>query len=136
MSKTTDRIKELRTQKKLTQSELAEIVNTSRVTISRIENGSRNPSYGMLSLIANALHTNTDYLYGDSDNPEYRPFIDANGEPLSPTSYVPKEHQFTDGTDIISEYRNSEDISLELIDLTSEELNQVKQFIKFVKSQR
>lgn len=68
MSKTAKRIKELRTQKKLTQSELAELVNTSRVTISRIESDIRNPSFAMLSLIADALDTTVEYLQGKTDN--------------------------------------------------------------------
>ncbi|WP_349550808.1 helix-turn-helix domain-containing protein [Leuconostoc pseudomesenteroides] len=68
MSVTANRIKELRTQKKLTQIELAETINTSRVTISRIENETRQPSYAMLSLIADALDTTVDYLQGKTDN--------------------------------------------------------------------
>ncbi|WP_180676506.1 helix-turn-helix domain-containing protein, partial [Leuconostoc citreum] len=68
MSVTANRIKELRTQKKLTQSELAEIINTSRVTISRIESEARQPSFAMLSLIADALDTTVDYLQGKTDN--------------------------------------------------------------------
>ncbi|KAA8348131.1 helix-turn-helix domain-containing protein [Leuconostoc mesenteroides] len=76
MSKTAERIKELRTQKKLTQSELAELVNTSRVTISRIESDIRNPSFAMLSLIADALDTTVDYLQGKTDTPTKT--IDSN----------------------------------------------------------
>ena len=69
MSVTANRIKELRTQKKLTQSELAETINTSRVTISRIESETRHPSYAMLSLIADALDTTVEYLQGKTDSP-------------------------------------------------------------------
>ncbi|MBZ1531090.1 helix-turn-helix domain-containing protein [Leuconostoc mesenteroides] len=69
MSVTANRIKELRTQKKLTQSELAETINTSRVTISRIESETRQPSYAMLSLIADALDTTVEYLQGKTDSP-------------------------------------------------------------------
>ena len=76
MSKIAERIKELRTQKKLTQSELAELVNTSRVTISRIESDIRNPSFAMLSLIADALDTTVDYLQGKTDTPTKT--IDSN----------------------------------------------------------
>lgn len=69
MSVTANRIKELRTQKKLTQSELAETINTSRVTISRIESETRQPSYAMLTLIADALDTTVEYLQGKTDSP-------------------------------------------------------------------
>lgn len=68
MSVIAERIQHLRQQKKLTQSELAEQINTSRVTISRIESETRNPSYAMLSLIADALDTTVDYLQGKTDN--------------------------------------------------------------------
>lgn len=87
MSVTANRIKELRTQKKLTQSELAETINTSRVTISRIESETRQPSYAMLSLIADALDTTVDYLQGKTDSPLKAPAVDNNGdenEPLTP----------------------------------------------------
>ena len=80
MSVTANRIKELRTQKKLTQSELAETINTSRVTISRIESETRQPSYAMLSLIADALDTTVEYLQGKTDNPLKTPVIDDNGD--------------------------------------------------------
>ncbi|MFT8570774.1 MAG: helix-turn-helix transcriptional regulator [Leuconostoc pseudomesenteroides] len=80
MSVTANRIKELRTQKKLTQSELAETINTSRVTISRIESETRQPSYAMLSLIADALNTTVDYLQGKTDNALKTPAVDDNGD--------------------------------------------------------
>ncbi|MFT8600096.1 MAG: helix-turn-helix transcriptional regulator [Leuconostoc pseudomesenteroides] len=80
MSVTANRIKELRTQKKLTQSELAETINTSRVTISRIESETRQPSYAMLSLIADALDTTVDYLQGKTDSPLKTPAVDDNGD--------------------------------------------------------
>ncbi len=87
MSVTANRIKELRTQKKLTQSELAETINTSRVTISRIESETRQPSYAMLSLIADALDTTVEYLQGKTDNALKTPAVDDNrdeNEPLTP----------------------------------------------------
>ncbi|GDZ86352.1 helix-turn-helix domain-containing protein [Leuconostoc citreum] len=87
MSVTANRIKELRTQKKLTQSELAEIINTSRVTISRIESEARQPSFAMLSLIANALDTTMDYLQGKTDNvlkTSQTSSDDGDDKPLTP----------------------------------------------------
>lgn len=68
MSITTERITKLRKRKSLTQQDLADNINTSRVTITRIENGARNPSYAMLSLIADALDTTVEYLYGYTDD--------------------------------------------------------------------
>lgn len=68
MSITANRIKELRTQKKLTQQGLADIINSSRGTVAKYEGDERNPSYAMLSLIAEALDTTVDYLQGKTDN--------------------------------------------------------------------
>ena len=69
MSITAERIKKLRKQKQLTQQKLADNINSSRVTISQIEVDIRNPSYAMLSLIADALDTTVEYLQGKTDSP-------------------------------------------------------------------
>ncbi|MGX6465841.1 helix-turn-helix domain-containing protein [Leuconostoc falkenbergense] len=87
MSITANRIKELRTQKKLTQQGLADIINSSRGTVAKYEGDERNPSYAMLSLIADALDTTVDYLQGKTDSPLKTPAVDDNGdenEPLTP----------------------------------------------------
>jgi len=63
------RIKELRTQKRLKQSELAEIVGlNSYVQIGRYEIGKAKPAADMLSKLARALDTTTDYLVNDDVN--------------------------------------------------------------------
>ena len=60
------RIKELRTQKRLKQAELAEIVGlNSYVQIGRYEIGKAKPAADMLSKLAKALDTTTDYLVND-----------------------------------------------------------------------
>ena len=57
-----ERIKELRTQKKLTQSALAKIVGLTYIQIGRYETQKSNPSSDVLQKMANALDTTTDYL--------------------------------------------------------------------------
>ncbi|MGL5887742.1 MAG: helix-turn-helix domain-containing protein [Leuconostoc suionicum] len=76
MSITAERIKLLRKQKKLTQSELAEKINASRMAIANYETDRNTPSFAMLSLIADALDTTVDYLQGKTDNPTKT--IDSN----------------------------------------------------------
>lgn len=76
MSITANRIKELRKQKKLTQSELAKKINASRMAIANYETDRNNPSYAMLSLIADALDTTVEYLQGNTDTPTKT--IDSN----------------------------------------------------------
>lgn len=106
MSKTAERIKELRTQKKLTQSELAETINTSRVTISRIESETRQPSYAMLSLIADALDTTVEYLQGKTDNALKTPAVDDNGDENEQLSPNQRRIAFSIDPDISDEERD------------------------------
>ena len=68
MSVTAERIKEQRKIKKLTQTALAELVNSSRSSIAQIETDKYNVSFAMLSLTADALDTTVDYLQGKTDN--------------------------------------------------------------------
>jgi transcriptional regulator with XRE-family HTH domain len=62
------RIKELRTQKRLKQAELGAIVGLTYVQIGRYELGKAEPSSNMLSKLAKALDTTTDYLVNDGEN--------------------------------------------------------------------
>ena len=57
-----ERIKELRVSKKLTQSQLAELIGMSYIQIGRYETQKSNPSSDVLQKLANALGTTTDYL--------------------------------------------------------------------------
>lgn len=87
MSVTSERMKKQRKIKKLTQTSLAELVNSSRSSIAQIETDKYTPSYAMLSLIADALDTTVDYLQGKTDSPLKAPAVDDNGdenEPLTP----------------------------------------------------
>jgi transcriptional regulator with XRE-family HTH domain len=57
-----ERIKKLRTDNNLTQSELAEKVGLTYVQIGRYEKGKSNPSSDVLQKLASVLGTSTDYL--------------------------------------------------------------------------
>lgn len=57
-----ERIKELRIQKKLTQTELAGLVSLSYIQVGRYETNKSNPSADVLNRLAAALDTSTDYL--------------------------------------------------------------------------
>ncbi|MBQ8056774.1 MAG: helix-turn-helix transcriptional regulator [Ruminococcus sp.] len=63
------RIKELRKAKKMTQLKLAMELNTNQNTISRYENGEREPSIRDLIKIADYFNVSVDYLVGRTDNP-------------------------------------------------------------------
>ena len=61
-----DNIRDLRTAKKLTQSELAERVGVTKGTISAYEVGTRLPSYDILIKLAQIFRVSTDNLLGFS----------------------------------------------------------------------
>lgn len=63
------RIKEIRKAKKMTQLKLALELNTSQNTISRYENGEREPSIKDLIKIADYFNVSIDYLLERTDNP-------------------------------------------------------------------
>lgn len=64
----TQRLKEARKMRKLTQQGLADKVNATKGTISNYENGHSTPSNEMLKDLANILGVTTDYLLGRADN--------------------------------------------------------------------
>lgn len=61
-----ERIKELRTAKKLTQSELANLVGLSYIQVGRYETGKSAPSADVLNKLADALGTTNDFLMNGS----------------------------------------------------------------------
>lgn len=57
-----ERIKELRIQKKLTQTDLGKLISLTYIQIGRYETGKSSPSSDVLQRLATALDTTTDYL--------------------------------------------------------------------------
>lgn len=102
------RIKELRTNKGLTQEDLAEILGVNRVNISHYESGkiSNIPS-DKLDLLANVFNTNVDYIMGRSN---FQEKIDK--EPST-----------------IAAHHDGED-------WTEEELQEIQRFKEFVRMRR
>ena len=80
------RIKQYRSNLDISQEELAERIDQSRVNMSRIENGQRAPGIDVLVDIANALHVSVDDLLVDSldnsastaDSELHRLLLDCN----------------------------------------------------------
>lgn len=67
MSLRRDRIKLLRTNKGLTQEELADLVGVKKLTIHTYEAGKSDPATETLSKLVKALETNSSYLMGEID---------------------------------------------------------------------
>jgi len=61
------RLKQLRNERKITQSELGRKVNVTKSSISGYENGTRTPDTETLLDLANALDVSVDYLLGRTD---------------------------------------------------------------------
>lgn len=61
------RLKKLREQKKLNQTELANLLEVSNGSISKWERGDRQPDYETLEKIADIFNVTIDYLLGRSD---------------------------------------------------------------------
>ena len=58
------RIRELRKKHNLTQQELGDMINVTKVSISCYENETRSPDIETFELLVNALDTTPDYLLG------------------------------------------------------------------------
>ena len=59
-----ERITRLRTEKQLTQEQVAAILKVSRKAISHYENGTREPSQATLVQMSELFRVSTDYLLG------------------------------------------------------------------------
>ena len=64
------RLKELRKAKGISQQKLATDLNANQNTISRYENGEREPGIVELIKIADYFHVSIDYLVGRSNDPK------------------------------------------------------------------
>lgn len=67
-----NRLKQLREERKLTLRELSEIIHIDKSSLSRFENGEREPRTSVIVDIANFFNVSLDYLLGQSEirNPE------------------------------------------------------------------
>lgn len=61
------RLKELRTEKKINQQQLSEILDTAKSNISKYESDKVEPNINMISTIAQYFNVSSDYLLGLSD---------------------------------------------------------------------
>lgn len=73
MGKFQNILKELRVSKGITQVQLAKQLGISRSTVGMYENGSREPDFETLELIADYFNVDTDYLLGRTNKTTYIP---------------------------------------------------------------
>ncbi|WDU84241.1 helix-turn-helix domain-containing protein [Caloramator sp. Dgby_cultured_2] len=62
-----ERMKELRKEKNLSLDKLSEMLNTTKATLSRYENGLRVPNIEFVEKLANIFNVSVDYLLGKTD---------------------------------------------------------------------
>ena len=67
MEKFAERLKELRTEKGLTQRQLAQATGLSQTAITQWENKLREPGAGVIIILARYFEISTDYLLGLED---------------------------------------------------------------------
>lgn len=63
------RLRELRSNKKLTQKELGSILSISESAVGMYERGEREPSFDLTRKISNYFEVSVDYLLGRTDDP-------------------------------------------------------------------
>lgn len=88
-----NRLKELRTEKKLSQTKLAELFNISQQAVSHYEKGIRDIDSSLIKNLAKFFDVSTDYLLGISDIKSYTEDPDMTIALHSDTDYdeLPKE---------------------------------------------
>ena len=78
----TDRIKQLRKQKGITQKEMAEAVGVGVSTVAMWESGKRTPSFKLLNDLSDLFDKSIDYILGISDDDRSPKLNDAQVEQL------------------------------------------------------
>ncbi|MHA6482028.1 helix-turn-helix domain-containing protein [Paenibacillus sp. strain BS8-2] len=75
-----DRLTERRKLHKLTQEQLARLVDLTKAAIGNYEQGRSAPPYETLIVLVDALQTNADYLLGLTDDPEAKTPVKPNSD--------------------------------------------------------
>lgn len=94
-----ERLRRLREDRGWTQTEVADRLNVSSVTVNRYESGERNPGSDMLIALADLFRVSIDYLLGRSDVPTVLP--DATQTPHLPEPDQHKVHFYVQPRDSV-----------------------------------
>lgn len=80
-----NRLKELRQQKNISQTEFSNLMGISRSAVSMYEMGKRTPDYDVLCQFADFFHVSTDYLLGKTNVPTgtILKSVPAQAEPIN-----------------------------------------------------
>ncbi len=131
-------LRELRTQKGLTQAELSKTLQVSASSIGMYEQGRREPDNETLGKIANYFNVTTDYLLGRTDEPQGTGFQkgllgDINGDsPLAQKARETKPN--LDSKDLLAQL-HQEGIMLDGCPLTAADAERLRDTIAFAIAQ-
>ncbi|MBV4450716.1 helix-turn-helix domain-containing protein [Clostridium tyrobutyricum] len=112
----------LRKEYGMSQAELAEKLGVTQQTISKYENGTREPDSKTLKILASMFNTSIDYLLGNSDN-KNTPNSDIT--PAEKISKLVKDNKI----ETLAAHFDGED-------LTDDDVEDIKKFIEFVVQKR
>ncbi len=73
MERFAERLKELRKEKNMSQTEMAELLHIRQQSYARYENNSSEPCYDMLVTLATFFDVTCDYLLGNDVDTKYTP---------------------------------------------------------------
>ena len=88
-----ERLKQLRKEKGLTQVELAKELNVSSGTVAMWETGKRKPQFDMIEKLCDYFNRRMDYILGASDTPQTAALTE---EDIDQTSIWSVEEQYED----------------------------------------
>lgn len=117
-----NRLKKLRLQKKLTQLQVANLVNISEARYNLYENNRRQPDYNLLKDLAKVLDTTTDYLLGNDDTTK------------TINTIIP-DSELADKLNVLVESENAKVLFDKLGDLNEEELKQFVDIVNIIKKE-
>lgn len=117
-----NRLKKLRLQKKLTQLQVAKLVNISEARYNLYENNRRQPDYNLLKDLAKVLDTTTDYLLGNDDTTK------------TINTIIP-DSELADKLNVLVESENAKVLFDKLGDLNEEELKQFVDIVNIIKKE-
>ena len=112
MGSFSEKLRQLRFEKGLTQYEMAKAIGVAKSTISQYETGNREPDFKTLENIADFFNVNVDYLLGRTNK----------------TAANPDSIDIPNVTTIAAHFEGDE--------FTEAELEEIKQFAEFVKNRR
>lgn len=120
-----EKIKQLRLEKNMKQSELADKSNLSRVAIGNYERGDRQPTIDTITKIANALEVSTASLIETSNHielkefNEFTTFLEFLGYKVSET-FTPTQYQST-----CEEEPTEDNLIIDGCELTNDEVKDI-----------